>query len=139
MPGPIGFWSNSIGRMLDPLLLPTLWRVMFLPQVMPTRFAEQFPFADAGRAAQILVEGQDAAAMTEGLMWNERNYSACEARVRVLAGDADIVVNPSLHAGLLARALPHAHVARLPGLGHMIQHFAQAEIAEAVRDLHGLG
>ena len=66
MPGPLGFWCHALGRLTDPLLLPVLWRAMFLPQAMPARFAEQFPFALAARAGQMLAEAQDAVLMAPG-------------------------------------------------------------------------
>lgn len=135
-PGPYGFWSHTFGRLSDTILLPVLWRAMFLPQAMPTRFAEMFPFAEAGRAGQMMAEAQDAALMAPGLAWNVANYGACVTPVHILTGDSDQVVNPVLHADGLARRLPHARLTKLPGLGHMIHHFAQPAIVAAVRELH---
>lgn len=136
MPGPVGFWCHSLGRLTDPLLLPVLWRAMFLPQAMPAGFAERFPFALAARAGQMLAEAQDAALMAPGAAWNTAGYGACRTPVHILAGDRDLVVNTALHADGLARLLPHARLTKLPGLGHMIHHFAQPAIADAIRELH---
>jgi pimeloyl-ACP methyl ester carboxylesterase len=135
-PGPLGFWNHSVAGLLDPLLLPLLWRAMFLPQDMPTAFVEGFPFAQAGKPRQTYAEAQDAAMMAPGLLRSAANYARCQVPVRILAGDRDHVVNTALHAGGLARALPKAHLTRLEGLGHMIHHFAQPAIAQAIRDLH---
>lgn len=135
-PGPVGLasWSLSVG--LDPVMLPVLWRAMFQPQDMPDRFAAQFPFARAGRPGQTWADGQDAALLGAGLLWNAAGYSGCGVPVRVLTGDSDLVVNPAMHAERLAQALPRGHLTILPGLGHMIHHFAQPAITAAVRDLH---
>jgi pimeloyl-ACP methyl ester carboxylesterase len=134
--GPGGFWSHTFGRLSDPFLLPVLWRAMFLPQAMPSRFAEMFPFAEAARAGQMMAEAQDAALMGPGLAWNAANYGACSTPVHIFAGERDKVVNPILHADGLARLLPRSRLTKLPGLGHMIHHFAQRAIVAAVRELH---
>jgi pimeloyl-ACP methyl ester carboxylesterase len=136
LPGPLGLWSHWLGLLSDPVLLPILWRAMFLPQVMPDRFAAVFPFARAGRPRQLLAEAQDAVLMAPGLAWTAAGYGACAAPVHILTGDRDRVVNPALHADGLARRLPRARLTKLAGLGHMIHHFAQPAIASAIRDLH---
>ena len=53
---------------VDRVLLPTLWRAMFLPQRMPPRFEKRFPFAFAGRPAQMVAEAEDSMALGPGLM-----------------------------------------------------------------------
>jgi len=135
-PGLLGLWSQSFGRLMDPVLLPILWRAMFLPQAPPARFEQAFPFALAGRSEQSISEAQDAALMPLGVGWNALGYGACEVPIHVMAGDRDMVVNTALHARGLARCLRRGRLTRLPGLGHMIHHFAQPAIAQAVRDLH---
>jgi pimeloyl-ACP methyl ester carboxylesterase len=135
-PGPVGFWTRSAAMVTDPVMLPILWRAMFLPQAMPQVFAETFPFARAGRPAQTLAEGHDAALLGPGLCWNAAGYGACQVPVHVLTGDRDLVVNPALHAAAVAQVLPKGRLTRLPGLGHMIHHFAQPAIAGAVCEMH---
>ena len=104
IPGPLGFWSRAMTSLFDPVLLPILWRAMFLPQDVPERFAERFPFARDGRPAQLLAEGQDAAWMGPGVAWNAAMYPSCRAPVHVLAGDRDLVINGP---GSRPRAVPH--------------------------------
>jgi pimeloyl-ACP methyl ester carboxylesterase len=135
-PGPIGFWNHSLGRVADPVLLPLLWRAMFLPQEMPPRFARGFPFDLAGRPAQVLSEGHDAAMIGPGMGLNALHYGDCAVPVHVFAGDRDVVVNPAIHAEPLARRLPRARLTRLRDLGHMLHHFAQPLIARAIAALH---
>jgi pimeloyl-ACP methyl ester carboxylesterase len=136
LPGPSGFWLHSFGRLTDPVLLPILWRGMFLPQTMPRRFAEVFPFALAGRAGQVLAEAKGAALMLASVSANAAGDRSCAVPVHVLAGDQDLVVNPNVHAAGLARSLPRGRLTMLPGLGHMIHHFAQPAIVQAITALH---
>jgi pimeloyl-ACP methyl ester carboxylesterase len=138
MPGIGPALNQAVSAGVDPVLLPILWRAMFLPQEIPPRFAELFPFEKAGRATQTEAEGEDAGLLNSGLFRSALNYAACRTPVRILAGDRDLVVNNALHGRLLAQILPDGHFEDLPGLGHMAHHFAQARVAEAVRGLAGL-
>lgn len=133
--GRIG--NRLAAPMVDAWLLPLLWRAMFLPQAMPARFAESFPFALAGGRSQIAAAGEDAALMGPGLTLNMAGYRACRTPVRILGGARDIVVANRLHGKMLAQLTPSARFQELPGLGHMIQHFAQDEILQAIDELAG--
>ena len=135
MPGFGRALNQAASAALDPALLPTLWQAMFRPQEMPPRFAEVFPFAEAGRAAQIQAEGEDSALLNSGLFRSVMNYPTCRCPVRILAGGRDMVVNNALHGKVLAQILPDGGYDELPGLGHMLHHFAQARIVEAVTRL----
>ena len=94
--------SDALAPTVDPTLLPLLWNAMFLPQVMPKPFADRFPFGFAGRSAQVIAEGEDALALWPALSRSALAYPSCRVPVRILAGDADLVV------GMLQRARsPH--------------------------------
>ena len=70
----------------DPVMLPTLWRAMFLPQRMPTRFEEAFPFALAGRSAQLIAEAEDSMALGPALVRSAFSYTTCRVPVEILGG-----------------------------------------------------
>jgi pimeloyl-ACP methyl ester carboxylesterase len=135
MVGPM--LNQAISAGLDPVLLPILWRAMFLPQAPPARYKALFPFGKAGSAAQTEAEGEDSALLNSGLLRSAMAYASCRTPVRIFGGDRDLVVNNALHGRLLAQILPDGQFETLPGLGHMAHHFAQAPIAEAVRRLAG--
>lgn len=129
--GPI--LSDALGVAADPTLLSMLWNAMFLPQPMPKGFAEAFPFGFAGRPGQIVAEAEDSLSLWGGLSRSAASYASCRVPVRILAGDADIVVNPMMHGALAARAIPGARFERLPGIGHMLHHIRPDAVVEAVR------
>lgn len=131
--GPVINWAAASA--LDPLLLPTLWRAMFTPQAPPERFLELFPFDKAGSPARTEAEGEDANLLNIGLMRSAVNYARCRVPVRVLAGQRDRVVNTALHGRLLAGILPRAEYRELEGMGHMLHHFAQPVVLQAVESL----
>ncbi|MCJ2009917.1 alpha/beta fold hydrolase [Methylobacterium sp. J-092] len=129
--GPV--LSRALGASADPTLLPMLWNAMFLPQTMPKAFAEAFPFGFAGRSGQIVAEAEDALSLWVALSRSATAYATCRVPVRILAGDADIVVNPMIHGALAARLIPGARYERLPGIGHMLHHFRADAVTEAAR------
>jgi len=133
---PLGrLWNRTLGVGFDGLVLPLIWRAMFLPQVMPQAFRDRFPFDQAAARASLEAEGGDALAINRGLGRILLEAPACRTPVRIFAGAADPVVNNALHGLRLSGMLPDAAFRWLPGLRHMIHHFAQAPIAAAVRDL----
>ena len=83
----------------------------------------------------MLAEAQDAALMLASVSVNVAGCRSCAAPVHVLAGHRDLVVNPTVHATGLGRRLPRARLTLLPGLGHMIHHFAQPAIVRALTEL----
>lgn len=127
--------SETLGKVSDPALLPLLWNTMFLPQTMPEAFAAAFPFGLAGRPSQILAEGEDALALWPGLARSAAAYPSCRVPVRILCGDADLVVNTLAQGALAAQVIPGARFERLPGIGHMLHHFRIDAVVEAARAL----
>jgi pimeloyl-ACP methyl ester carboxylesterase len=135
LPGAGDLIAYGPGRVLDALLLPALWPAMFAPQPMPLRFRQEYPFALASGADQMLALGEEAMLAIPDLAGNARRYPSCEVPVAVLAGSADWLAPPWTHAARLAGAVPDASLRLLPGLGHMLHHFAVAEIVEAIDEL----
>jgi pimeloyl-ACP methyl ester carboxylesterase len=119
----------------DKSVLSLLWRAMFLPQAIPDRVLDGFPFAMAGESVSTLRVGEDALAALPDLMRLSVGWRSCPTPVRVFAGDRDLVVRNGVHGRMLAAFAPDGDFHDLPGLGHMIHHFAADSIARAVDDL----
>lgn len=128
-------WNRTLGVAFDRVALPWLWHAMFLPQAMPLAFRDRFPFEQAGARTSLEAEGGDALAINRGLARILMEAPLCRTPVRIFAGTLDPVVNNALHGRLLSGLLPDGDFSWLPGLGHMIHHFAQPAIAAAIRDL----
>ena len=127
--------SRAMEVTLDTVLLPTLWRAMFLPQQMPQGFAAEFPFARAGSADQLVNEAENAVAMWLDLTRSVLGYAACRAPVRMLCGTADLVVNNQTQGAIAAAVMPTARFAWLHGLGHMLHHARPDAVVDAVTAL----
>jgi pimeloyl-ACP methyl ester carboxylesterase len=129
--------TRALSASSDPALLPLLWHAMFLPQAMPERFRTDFPFALAGRAAQITAEGEDAGWLWPALTRSVVGYPKLSVPTRILCGGADIVVNAYLHGAAAARMIPGATFDLLPYAGHMFPHIDAAAVVRAARSIGG--
>lgn len=130
-----GAWLSGVSAIADAVLLPVMWRSMFLPQSMTPDFEGQVPFALAGGYSQVRADGHDALMMMGSLMGAAAAYDGCQTPVHVLQGDRDLVVNPAMHGRPLAAFLPNGEFTWLPGLGHMAHHFAPEVVAKAIEAL----
>ncbi|MEO1490593.1 MAG: alpha/beta hydrolase [Pseudomonadota bacterium] len=60
------------------------------------------------------------------------DYSRIMCPVTAIHGTADIIVPIDLHADVLARTLPDAHIVSLDGIGHMPHHVASGDVIAAI-------
>ena len=130
--GPL--MSQAAHGSVDPGVLPLIQKTMFSPQEIPDYWTHGFPHEQVRQPERMTVNGEDAADMP-ALAQLAFTYRTIATPTVILAGDKDAVVNPNRHARALAVALPHARLEMLPGLGHMIHHFAQDRIAAAVEEV----
>lgn len=132
VPGAGDTLAQLLSGALDPVLLPILWRMIFVPQSVPPGFAKRFPWQQASGAERMIAEGEDAMSLATALMRMIGAYGSCRVPVRILGGSGDIVVNNALHGYLAATLMPGARFDWIPGAGHMLHHFHQDRIAEEV-------
>ena len=136
-PGSGDLLSQGASATSDKVALPLFWRAMFLPQSMPARFEREFSFELAGAPLTATATGEDSVAIVTALWRSVLGYRSCRTPVRILGGDSDLVINNRMHGAALAQILPFGQFESLPGLGHMIHHFAQDRVLEAVRAVSG--
>ena len=133
LPPPSGALARIFGDTIDTMVLPLLWRAMFLPQQMPAHFAAEFPFGLAGDTAQVNAEGEGANALWLDLARSVAGYAGCRVPVRFVVGMADLVVNPFLQSALASTLIPGARIDLLPGVGHMLHHARPDAVVDAIR------
>jgi pimeloyl-ACP methyl ester carboxylesterase len=135
-PGAGPMMSRAAGATLDPVMLPMMQKYMFSPQAIPERWVREFPHALVRRPEQMTAEGEDFADIA-ALARLAASYRSIETPTVLLIGEQDRVVSPNLHSRALVHALPNARLQSFPELGHMVHHFAQDAVAEAVEALAG--
>ncbi len=130
-----GPWINAMATPVDTVLLPILWRGMFLPQAVPEAFSANFPRDLAGGRPQVRADGEESLAMPYDLARSALAYRDAKAPLIVLQGDRDAVVSPWRQGRALTALWPGAEFRSLAGLGHMAHHFRPDAVIQAVDDL----
>jgi pimeloyl-ACP methyl ester carboxylesterase len=119
--------SPLFGRVAWPLTA----KAMFAPGEVPDSFRQEPPWM-ALRPSQVRATAAEAALMVPGAAALEGRYAELEMPLLIMAGQGDRVVDPEAHSGRLHKTLPDSELIMLPGLGHMLPHLAQEDIASAV-------
>ena len=125
--------ARALGASSDLALLPLLRNAMFLPQAMPQAYAEAFPFTWASQPDQMVADGKDSVSAWPALLRSAGSYGRCRVPVAILGGTHDIVVNNATNGLLAAAAIPGGIFRWVPGTGHMIHHFHQDLVGEALQ------
>lgn len=131
--------ARTAGVAMDAATLPTLRRAMFLPQAMPTRYEEAFPFAWASRPDQMIADARDSMAIWSALARSAWSYRSCRSAVTIVGGTHDLVVNNAMHGRVAARLIPHARFRWSVGSGHMLHHFEQTMLCDEIERIFGEG
>jgi pimeloyl-ACP methyl ester carboxylesterase len=122
--------SPLFGRLTWPLTA----KAMFSPREVPATFRRESPWMVL-RPSQVRAIAAEAALMVPAVTQLQRRYAELRMPVLLMAGENDRVVSPESHTAQLHRALPDSELNLLPDVGHMMQHLAQQDIANAVGDL----
>ncbi|WP_432379890.1 alpha/beta fold hydrolase [Duganella sp. P38] len=119
--------SPLCGRLAWPLTA----KGMFSPATVPDSFRREPPWMLL-RPRQVRATASEAALMIPGAAALEGRYGQLQMPVGVMAGEGDKVIDPHRHSERLHRMLADSELTLLPGMGHMLPHLAQDDIAEAV-------
>lgn len=142
LPAVPGF-GDAVGHTLAPmasrLLWPRLVRRIFAPDAETEGFRRMFPKALALRPSQLRAAAADTAAMLPAARAMAPRYPRLTVPTVVLAGEADQVVDPALHARRLNRDVPGSRLRVVPGAGHMIHHVAPEAFVAAVEEAARMG
>lgn len=127
--------SHTVYQPLQRLMLPSMLRRFFAPQDIPERLLRELPLEMLYRPKAIRVNAEEQMAVMPSMIDLQRQYPSYPLPVSVLVGLEDQTTDPARHGLRMASELPNVRLRRLPGLGHMIHHFAQEEVAQAVDDV----
>ena len=126
------------GRFADLATLPLLRNTMFLPQAMPSGMAERYPFGWASAPSMMVADGQDSLAIWQGLTRSACSYAGCRTPTHIIAGTHDLVVSNILHGFATSHLMSSATFEWILGSGHMLHHFHQDIIEDAIDAMHDL-
>jgi pimeloyl-ACP methyl ester carboxylesterase len=87
------------------------------------------------RPNEFIANAQDLSGLKEFVRAQAPRYGEIEMPVTIIAGDRDPVVYTDIHSRAIARQVPHASLAVLPGVGHMVQYVAADLVIDAIDEL----
>lgn len=123
---------HTVSPLLGRLIWPVMVRKLFAPAGTPARFKDEYPVWMSMRPGQLRATTEEIAMMIPFATQLSRRYRELDVPTVIMAGEADLHVIPDLHSKRLHRELPHSELILLPGVGHMIQHTAPAEVLWAI-------
>jgi pimeloyl-ACP methyl ester carboxylesterase len=123
----------TVSPLLGRAMAPAMFRHIFAPAPVPSRFKRAFPADLALRPEQIRASAEDTALMVPEAARLCEGYPDLRLPVAIMAGSGDLVVDPEEHAERLRTDVIGSALRILPGIGHMIHYAAPDQIAETVR------
>ena len=125
----------TISPVLGHAMAPALFRKMFAPAAVSSRFKHGFPLQLALRPWQIRAAAAEAGMMIPEASRLAAEYGALSMPMAIIAGLQDEVVDFDRQSHRLAQELPHSTLTTIPEAGHMVHHTAPEQVANAVREL----
>jgi pimeloyl-ACP methyl ester carboxylesterase len=146
-PEGLPWFQRAAGVLIGPLMVKTLLLPlslgmldrlvtrMFRPEPPPPDYAVRSRLTLGLTPTRFAASLQEYSELRDQLIALVPRYPEINVPTLIVAGDADPVVPPKIHAEALARALPHAELMRIPGAGHLPHHVHAAMIADAIERL----
>jgi pimeloyl-ACP methyl ester carboxylesterase len=129
------FFARTLGYPIGRVLLSAGAAEVFSPQPMPADYLDRAGVALLLRPAEMVANAEDVAGLKPFVTAEAPHYGEITAPVVVIAGDADTIVSPRIHARAFAAAVPGARLVILPRIGHMPQYVAADAVVSAIEDL----
>jgi len=121
-----------------PLSLPFVGLALgsaFLPQRPPRDYRKRSAALLLLRPSTFFANARDMANLKRNLEPQPARYRGLAMPTLVMAGTADFIVAPQLHAVPFAAAVPHAKLVMLPGIGHMVHYAATERVVAEIEEL----
>jgi pimeloyl-ACP methyl ester carboxylesterase len=122
--------SPLVGRLAWPAAIKSAFR----PREVPDSF-RRFPVWMTLRPSQLRACAAESALMVPAASELQYHYAELTMPVTLMAGEGDAIANPEHNSVRLHRELKHSELRLLPGMGHMLQHLAQDDIAREASHL----
>jgi len=122
----------TVSPWLMRLAWPALMHVMFGPPPVPERFSTEFPVWLALRPSQLRAAAAETAMAIPAVAALRHRYHELAMPVVIMAGNEDRYVYYYLHSERLHKELPQSTLHITQDAGHMLHHFAQHQVLEAI-------
>ena len=142
-------WYHNLGAMpvIGPLFAYTLalptgvfmlnpgGRGAFLPQAMPDDYVRTTALPLLLRPREFLANAWDMAALKEAVTAQMPRYGEIKTPAILLHGDVDKSVYLTTHSQPFVKAVLHAELIVLPGIGHLVQNAVPEQVVTAIERL----
>jgi pimeloyl-ACP methyl ester carboxylesterase len=123
---------HTISPLLARLMAPGMFRKMFAPMPVPSRFSAEFPVGLTLRPSQLRASSDETVLMVPAAAKLEERYRELRLPVSIIAGADDRIVDTEHQSVRLHDVVGESELRVLPGLGHMLHHFVPDQVAHAV-------
>ena len=105
---------------------------VFEPQPEPEGYADYFGPSLTLRRVSMRANAAQRSNLLEEIRTLQPRYGEIAVPTEIVHGTADTTVGLQIHSEKLVNQIPGAVLTRLPGIGHMAHHAAQAEVIAAI-------
>jgi pimeloyl-ACP methyl ester carboxylesterase len=123
---------HTVSPLIGKALAPELIRKMFAPKPVTPQFADRYPVDLALRPSQIRASAEESALMIPAAAALEGRYRSLDLPIFIMSGSEDEIVDVTRQSVPLHDTIQSSDLQVLPGLGHMLHHFAADQIVAAV-------
>ena len=115
-------WSMARASWGDRGWVEAVHRMMFSPGEPPRAWRSSYPWETILDGAQMVREGEDFADLHPFALEPDLRFSGIDTPTMVLAGMADLIVDPISQGQRLATIMPNARLEAVAEEGHMLHH-----------------
>ena len=126
------FMRHTVSPLIAGVMAPGMFRKMFAPQPVPSRFSAEFPVGLTLRPSQTRASSEETVMMVPAAAALEGRYRELRLPVCIMAGGADRIVDTDSQAVRLHSVIGLSEMRVLPGLGHMMHYFATDQVVRAI-------
>src|SRR5271163_3112361 len=123
---------HTVSPLIAGVMAPGMFRKMFAPQPVPSKFSAEFPVGLTLRPSQIRASSEETVMMVPAATALEGRYRELRLPVCIMAGGADRIVDTDSQSVRLHSMIELSEMRVLPGLGHMIHYFATDQVVRAI-------
>ena len=107
----------------------------FRPQAMPDDYVRATALPLLLRPREFLANAWDMSTLKAAVVAQMPRYAEIKVPVIILHGDVDKAVYLTTHSQNFVKAVPHAELIVLPGVGHLVQNAATERVVAAIEQL----
>ena len=133
--GPALAWS--VPRLVTDRFAERTLATVFAPQAPPGGYLDHLDLSLILQPASLRENARQLVALKEELRPMVPAYPRLPMPIALVHGDADTTVGLDIHSRPFARQVPHARLAVLPGIGHMLHQVAAPEVVGGIRAVAG--